>query len=138
VAPASAGRAGRWIRLSNANPQVTEFDLGEYETVRWKSTDGQTVEGLLIKPVGYEAGKRYPLIVQIHGGPAGARIRSFSAGHGDYVHVFAGGGYAVFQPNYRAAATPSSSRTTGARRITGNDSAGRLPAITSARPSTTS
>jgi len=58
VAPASAGRADRWIRLSNANPQVTEFDLGEYETVRWKSTDGQTVEGLLIKPVGYEAGKR--------------------------------------------------------------------------------
>ena len=33
-------------------------------------SDGRMVEGLLVKPVGYEKGKRYPLIVQIHGGPA--------------------------------------------------------------------
>ena len=59
------------------------------------------VEGLLIKPVGYEPGRRYPLIVQLHGGPAAAYMNSFSGSYGTYVHVFAANGYAVFQPNYR-------------------------------------
>ena len=95
------GAPGRWRRMSDANPQVVDFALGAYEAVRWKSTDGQMVEGILVKPLSYQPGKRYPLIVQIHGGPAGASINSFSAGHGSYVHVYAAGGYAVFQPNYR-------------------------------------
>ncbi len=101
AAPADAGNRARWRRLTDVNPQVKDLALGEYETVRWKSSDGATVEGLLVKPVGYEAGKRYPLIVQLHGGPAAAYVRNFSASYGTYTHVFAGGGYAVFQPNYR-------------------------------------
>jgi dipeptidyl aminopeptidase/acylaminoacyl peptidase len=99
--PADLGSRARWMRVSNANPQVSGFHLGEYETVRWKSTDGQTVEGILVKPVNYEAGKRYPLIVQVHGGPASAYLNSFSGGYGTYVHIYAANGYAVFQPNYR-------------------------------------
>src|SRR6185295_7937692 len=66
--------------------------------------DGQMVEGTLVKPPGYETGKRYPLIVQVHGGPAGAFINTFSGTYSTYVHVFAAGGYAVFQPNYRGSA----------------------------------
>jgi len=69
--------------------------------VRWKSTDGQMVEGILVKPADYQPGKRYPLIVQVHGGPAAAYQNSFSGGYGTYVHIFAANGYAVFQPNYR-------------------------------------
>lgn len=91
-----------WKLVVNPNPQIANLALGEYETVRWKSTDGQMAEGILIKPVGYEKGKRYPLIVQLHGGPASAVVNSFNASYGNYVHVFAGNGYAVFQPNYRA------------------------------------
>lgn len=101
ASPAEAGQPGRWRRMSDANPQTADFALGEYETVRWKSADGTAVEGILVKPLGYEAGQRYPLIVQLHGGPAGAYVRSFAASYGTYVHVFAAGGYAVFQPNYR-------------------------------------
>jgi dipeptidyl aminopeptidase/acylaminoacyl peptidase len=56
---------------------------------------------MLIKPLGYEAGKAYPLIVQVHGGPAGTSMSGFSDGWGTYAHVFAAKGYAVFQPNYR-------------------------------------
>lgn len=96
-----ASRAS-WKLVVNPNPQVAAIALGEYETVRWKSTDGQTVEGILIKPLGYEKGKRYPLIVQLHGGPASAVVNSFNAGYGNYVHVFAANGYAILQPNYRA------------------------------------
>jgi len=99
--PENIGQRTRWTRASNANPQVASFQLGEYENVRWKSSDGAMVEGILIKPVGYEAGKRYPLIVQLHGGPAAADMNGFHGGYGSYVHIFAANGYAILKPNYR-------------------------------------
>ncbi len=99
--PESIGERTRWVRVSRANPQVDDLALGQYETVRWKSTDGQMVEGILVKPVGYDPSKPYPLIVQIHGGPAAAVMNGFSSSWGSYVHIYAGNGYAVFQPNYR-------------------------------------
>jgi len=91
----------RWVKLTDSNPQVKNFSLAEYENITWKSSDGQTIEGILVYPLNYEQGKRYPLIVQIHGGPASAYTHSFSGSHGTYTHVFAANGYAVFQPNYR-------------------------------------
>jgi dipeptidyl aminopeptidase/acylaminoacyl peptidase len=96
--PQTIGERARWVRLSNANPQVAGFQLGEYETIRWKSTDGQVVEGILVKPVGYEPGKRYPLIVLVHGGMNTAAGNSFS---GYYSHIFAANGYAILKPNHR-------------------------------------
>jgi dipeptidyl aminopeptidase/acylaminoacyl peptidase len=90
-----------WKRLTDANPQIEQIALGQTELVQWKSSDGRMVEGILVKPVGYEKGKRYPLIVQIHGGPAGASVLSFNASYGNYSHVYAGAGYACLLPNYR-------------------------------------
>ena len=87
----------KWIKLTNANPQVKNFLLGKYETIRWKSTDGTTIEGILIKPVDFREDRRYPLIVQIHGGPHDAYDNRFSA----YVHIFSANDYVVFRPNYR-------------------------------------
>lgn len=94
-------RKERWVRLTEANPQVEDFALAEYETVTWESTDGKAIEGILIYPLDYEEGKPYPLIVQIHGGPASASTLSFSGSHGRYTNVLAANGYAIFQPNYR-------------------------------------
>jgi len=91
----------KWLRLTEANPQVKNFALAEYENITWKSSDGQTIEGILIYPIDYEKGKRYPLIVQVHGGPASAYVHSFSGSYGDYANIFASNGYALFQPNYR-------------------------------------
>ena len=91
----------KWIRLTDSNPQVKDLLLGKYETIRWKSTDGTTIEGILIKPVNYQEGIKYPLIVQVHGGPTIAKINYFEASYGDYVHIFAANDYVVFQPNYR-------------------------------------
>jgi len=59
------------------------------------------MEGILIKPVNYNEDRKYPLIVQIHGGPASAYTKSFSASYSTYVHIFAANDYVVFQPNYR-------------------------------------
>ncbi|MCI0707975.1 MAG: S9 family peptidase [Ignavibacteriae bacterium] len=90
-----------WTQLTDSNPQVAKLLLGETEAVQWKSADGTMVEGILVKPVGYEKGKRYPLIVQIHGGPAAASLLSFNAGYQYYSHIYAAAGYACLLPNYR-------------------------------------
>lgn len=97
----SPGDASRWIKLTDTAEKLSEFELGRYESFRWKSSDGHEVEGVLVKPVGYEEGKRYPLIVQVHGGPAGTSTNAFSGSWSTYAHVWAGRGYLVFQPNYR-------------------------------------
>lgn len=76
--------------------------LGQTETIRWKSSDGLEVEGLLTYPVGYEKGKRYPLLLVIHGGPMGVFTQTFDGTATQYpVAVFASQGYAVLRPNPR-------------------------------------
>jgi len=93
-----ATRSG-WKQLTAVNPQVKDFALGEQEEITWKSKDGRMVGGVLVKPVGYKVGERYPLIVAIHGGPASADVLSFNGGYGS--QVYAGAGYMVLRPNYR-------------------------------------
>ncbi|MGH9761695.1 MAG: S9 family peptidase, partial [Blastocatellia bacterium] len=97
----SAGDRSSWKQLTDSNSQVSRIALGETETVQWKSTDGQTVEGVLVKPLSYQPGKRYPLIVQIHGGPAGASVLNFNGNYGTYSNVYAAAGYVCLLPNYR-------------------------------------
>jgi dipeptidyl aminopeptidase/acylaminoacyl peptidase len=88
-----------WKQLTDINPQVRTFALGEQEEITWRSKDGTTVGGVLVKPVGYRQGQRYPLIVAIHGGPASADVLGFNGGYGS--QVYAGAGYVVLRPNYR-------------------------------------
>ena len=89
----------RWVQLVDVNPQMSEIALGREVEVNWTSTDGRTVGGVLVYPVGYEEGIRYPLIVAIHGGPASADVLRFNGGYG--AQVYAGAGYAILKPNYR-------------------------------------
>jgi dipeptidyl aminopeptidase/acylaminoacyl peptidase len=93
------GDRSKWTRLTDANPQVASLALGEAEEIMWKSKDGKMVGGVLVKPVGYKPGQKYPLIVAIHGGPAGADVLGFNGGYGS--QIYAGDGYAVLMPNYR-------------------------------------
>jgi dipeptidyl aminopeptidase/acylaminoacyl peptidase len=103
-----------WKALTDANPQTREWALGEQEEYSWKSKDGKLVGGVLVKPVGYQAGRRYPLIVAIHGGPAAADVLRFNGGYGAQIYadvlrfnggygaqIYAGAGYVVLEPNYR-------------------------------------
>lgn len=91
----SAGREAK--RITDFNPQVKELALSDTEVIRWKGADGLEIEGLLVKPLGYERGKRYPTILQIHGGPYGR----FSFGFNPRAQIFAANGYAVLMPNPR-------------------------------------
>ncbi len=88
-------------KLTDHNPQINDIALGRGEVIRWKSKDGREIEGVLVYPIGYEAGKRYPTIANIHGGPSGVWTQAFPGTHGNYAHIWAGKGWAVFLPNVR-------------------------------------
>lgn len=77
-----------------------EFDLPEQNVVRWKGEDSIDVEGMIIFPNNYEEGKRYPLVVQTHGGPRSSdQWGIFSTT--SFATVLAANGYVILRPNYR-------------------------------------
>lgn len=80
---------------------LEQADRGCYELVRWESDPGVEVEGLLYKPTGYQEGQRYPLVVQVHGGPTWYWANRFYASWHDWAQLLAGRGYAVLLPNPR-------------------------------------
>jgi dipeptidyl aminopeptidase/acylaminoacyl peptidase len=89
----------RPVRLTDANPGFADtFALADMRVVRWRSTDGTEIEGLLHLPIGYVDGARVPLVLNIHGGPAGSWRNSFRASY----HIYAGLGYASLSPNVRS------------------------------------
>lgn len=86
------------VRLTDVNPGFEEkVALAKMKVVRWKSRDGTEIEGLLHLPIGYVEGARVPLMLNIHGGPAGSFRNSFSSMY----HVYAGLGWASLSPNVR-------------------------------------
>jgi len=91
----------RRTKLSDANADVPRPTMGRTEVVSWKSGP-YTIEGLLTYPVGYGEGQKVPLMLNVHGGPAGVFTQSFTGGPGIYmIQVFAQRGYAVLRPNPR-------------------------------------
>ncbi|MCJ7581864.1 MAG: prolyl oligopeptidase family serine peptidase, partial [Candidatus Aminicenantes bacterium] len=85
-------------RLTNANPWIeTDILLADMKIIQWPSKNGFEIEGLFHLPPGTTKGTKLPLIVNIHGGPAGSFTNSFRASY----HVYAGLGYASLSPNVR-------------------------------------
>jgi len=93
---------GKPARVSRANLDLPKLPIGETKIVRWKSKDGLEIDGLLTYPVAYQAGTKVPLILNIHGGPAGIFTENFIGRPGIYpLAAFAAKGYAVLRPNPR-------------------------------------
>ena len=91
--------------LTDMTAQAAGWTLGPVELVRWNSTDGAEIEGVLHKPADFQAGKRYPLLVVIHGGPTGISRPLMSPGNRYYpVEIFLSKGALVLEPNYRGSA----------------------------------
>ncbi|HLJ45312.1 MAG TPA: S9 family peptidase [Bryobacteraceae bacterium] len=85
-------------QLTHANAKLwSDLDLASVERIPYKSSDGWSIDGFLVKPVGWEPGKKYPMVLSVHGGPAGQ--------YGvDWYHefqVYAAKGWAVFFCNPR-------------------------------------
>jgi len=89
-------------RLTALNPWIADRELGRQEVIRYPARDGLEIEALLVYPVGYEEGRSYPLIVNVHGGPESHYSNRWITGYFNPAQVLAGKGYAVLYPNYRA------------------------------------
>jgi len=90
------------VRVSAANTNLSKQAIGETRAIKWKSKDGKEVEGLLTLPVNYDKSRRYPLILNIHGGPAGAFGETFIGAAAPYpIASFAARGWAVLRANPR-------------------------------------
>jgi dipeptidyl aminopeptidase/acylaminoacyl peptidase len=83
-------------RLTDANAEVASMALGKTEVITWKS-DNFTHNGILTYPPDFAPGRKYPLVLVIHGGPRAASLETF----GMNAQIMAAKGWVVFQPNYR-------------------------------------
>lgn len=89
-------------QLTDLHEEVARPAMGATSVLAWESPDGTPVEGLLTLPVGYEAGGRYPLILNVHGGPAGVYSETFTGAPSIYMlQYFAQEGFAILRPNPR-------------------------------------
>jgi dipeptidyl aminopeptidase/acylaminoacyl peptidase len=96
LAPTIAG-----VKVASVQPAF-DAPLGRSERLTWKSSDGRAIEGILTYPTDYKAGARVPLLLVIHGGPAGVFVRSFIGTASPYpIAAFAARGYAVLRVNPR-------------------------------------
>ena len=96
---------GPATKLTNYGDQIRGWKLGNREMVSWKSTDGTTIEGVLSKPADYQPGKRYPLLVIIHGGPTAISRPVRVSGAGTYpIEQWLAKGAVILEPNYRGSA----------------------------------
>ena len=93
------GPPGKWKPITRLNADVRSI-TGKATNVFWKSDDFN-VQGMLIAPPSIEPGKRYPLVVEVHGGPAYAHYPLFPASQESFDAALASRGYYVFKPNPR-------------------------------------
>ena len=100
------------VYVSNSNEpsfnkisSINNFDypkLSRTEIISWKSYDGKEIEGILTYPKNYKKGQKYPVILQIHGGPAGVFSERFNGRPGIYMtEYFSEKGYVTIKPNPR-------------------------------------
>ncbi|MCU0486605.1 MAG: S9 family peptidase [Anaerolineales bacterium] len=90
-------------QVSRVNAEFQAIPVGRTEVIRWKSDDGLEIEGLLTYPPGYTGGKRCPLLVSVHGGPANAWMQFFLGMQSFFgpAATFAVRGYAILRVNVR-------------------------------------
>jgi dipeptidyl aminopeptidase/acylaminoacyl peptidase len=93
-----AGPIGYWRQLTHVNAAVKPA-WGQAKSIHWKN-DGYEIQGWLIYPRDFDPAKRYPMIVEVHGGP-GAAVQSEWPEPSDFAIALAGAGYFVLQPNPR-------------------------------------
>jgi dipeptidyl aminopeptidase/acylaminoacyl peptidase len=89
------------LRLTDSNPWLEDMRFATQRVITYPARDGLDIEALLIEPLDYEPGKRYPLILTVHGGPEGHYRNGFVTRYVSPGQVGAAQGFAVLLPNYR-------------------------------------
>lgn len=89
-------------KLSEVNKDFNLASLGKTELLSWTSSDDLEIEGLVTYPADYKKGNKYPVVLQIHGGPGGVFTKGFIGQPSIYIpQLFAQEGYIVLRPNPR-------------------------------------
>jgi dipeptidyl aminopeptidase/acylaminoacyl peptidase len=84
--------------VTNHNAWLAEYALGGTEVVKWKSSkDGMEIDGIVTKPVDFEPSRKYPFLLNPHGGPTGASLLTFNPTE----QILAANGYLLLEPNFR-------------------------------------
>jgi len=90
------------VQVSHVNDELLKMPIPKTEIIHWKSTDGADIDGTLTYPLNYEAGKRVPLLLVVHGGPAQAHHATFTGAYTAFpAALYAAKGFAVLRPNPR-------------------------------------
>ncbi len=97
-----ASSGGEPRRRSHHNLQLDDVRLARQEVIEWTGPDDWTIRGVLTYPRDYTEGERYPLVLQVHGGPEGVSLDGWTTRAGYPVQLLAARGYMVLEPNYRA------------------------------------
>jgi dipeptidyl aminopeptidase/acylaminoacyl peptidase len=88
-------------RLTDSNPWLADLRFAAQEVVAFKARDGLALEGILVRPLDVEPGRRVPLILAVHGGPEAHVPNGWVTSYSNPGQVAAARGFAVFYPNYR-------------------------------------
>lgn len=91
------GPEGSPQRITDLNGAIASRQQGRTETITWPGPDGFELSGVLTYPPDYEAGRQYPLVLAIHGGPMLTSLEAFNP----VSQIMAARGWLVFEPNYR-------------------------------------
>ena len=91
-------------KLTSLGEQLKPFKIAHREVISWTSADGTKIEGILYTPSDFDAKKKYPLLVVIHGGPTGVDQPIVNADRYYPIERFVAKGALVLRPNYRGSA----------------------------------
>ena len=94
-------RSNKAKRLTDSNSWLNDKRFAKQETITLKARDGVELDGVLVYPLDYEKGTRYPLIMSVHGGPESHDKDGWVTNYSRPGQMGAARGYAVFYPNYR-------------------------------------
>ena len=100
--PIENGR--KTLPLTRCNDLVANWDLGTVESIKWISKDGTEIEGILRKPSNFDRSRKYPLLINIHGGPHHSSANALLEGMDKFYYPlvqFTNKDILILKPNYR-------------------------------------
>ena len=92
---------GKLVRRTALNPHVAALAMPSVEDIAWRSFDGREIHGFLVKPANFDPKRKYPMVVEVHGGPRRSWWATCFLNDNHWSAWLAQNGYVVLMPNPR-------------------------------------